>query len=216
MTAALAGTGLIADDLFLMAHHETTGRPYLQPRALGLGLAAGLLAELILMETITIRRQANVAVINRMTASEPLARDVCTVLRSESGPRPIRDWLLFLSRTAAEDVAFRLERAGYLVQANGRTRRRAQRWQPAEAHSAFTSVLRACSALDSTQTLTVHAAVLAGLAGAAGLAFRIDEHASPRATRRLEDVVAQLHPVLRELIYQTQAVVDSAVLAHRA
>ena len=41
----LGGTGLIADDLYLMAHHETSGRHVLQPRALGIGLAGGLLAD---------------------------------------------------------------------------------------------------------------------------------------------------------------------------
>lgn len=50
----LCGTGRLADDLYLMAHHETSGRPLLQPRAAGLGLAGGLLAELILAGAIEI------------------------------------------------------------------------------------------------------------------------------------------------------------------
>jgi hypothetical protein len=45
---ALAGTGLLADDLYLVAHHERTGRPLLAPRAVGLGLAGSLLADLVL------------------------------------------------------------------------------------------------------------------------------------------------------------------------
>jgi hypothetical protein len=44
--ARLRGTGLIADDLYLMAHDDVSGRPFLQPRATGLGLAGGLLAVL--------------------------------------------------------------------------------------------------------------------------------------------------------------------------
>lgn len=32
-TAQLSDTGCIADDLYLLAHHECTGRPHLQPRA---------------------------------------------------------------------------------------------------------------------------------------------------------------------------------------
>ena len=44
----LSGTGRVADDLYLMAHHEISGKPYVQPRALGLGLAGGLLADLML------------------------------------------------------------------------------------------------------------------------------------------------------------------------
>ncbi len=34
-----AGTGPAADDLYLMAHHEPTGRLLLRPRAPGTGLA---------------------------------------------------------------------------------------------------------------------------------------------------------------------------------
>ena len=48
VAAQLAGTGLLADDLYLMAHNDSTGRPYLQPRATGIGLAGALLAELLL------------------------------------------------------------------------------------------------------------------------------------------------------------------------
>jgi hypothetical protein len=40
----LSGTGRLADDLYLLAHHEITGKPHLQPRAAGLGLAGALLA----------------------------------------------------------------------------------------------------------------------------------------------------------------------------
>src|SRR5258708_10794042 len=43
----LGGTGLLADDLWLLAHHEVTGRPLLHTRPLGLGLAAGLLGALM-------------------------------------------------------------------------------------------------------------------------------------------------------------------------
>ena len=43
----LGGTGRVADDLYLIAHHEVSGKPYLSPRAAGIGLAGGLLAELL-------------------------------------------------------------------------------------------------------------------------------------------------------------------------
>ena len=55
MSAGLGGTGRVADDLYLMAHHEVSGRPLLQPRALGTGLAAALLAELMLGGSIVLR-----------------------------------------------------------------------------------------------------------------------------------------------------------------
>ena len=45
MNTGLAGTSLVADDLYLMAHHEVTGKPFVQPRPLGIGLAAALVAD---------------------------------------------------------------------------------------------------------------------------------------------------------------------------
>lgn len=52
LMVALTGTGRLADDIYLLAHHEVSGRPFLQPRAIGLGLASGLLAELALIRAI--------------------------------------------------------------------------------------------------------------------------------------------------------------------
>ena len=52
--ARLSGTGLIADELYLMAHDDMTGRPFLQPRAIVLGLAGGLLAELMLLDKLRL------------------------------------------------------------------------------------------------------------------------------------------------------------------
>ena len=42
MSEGLRGTGLVADDLYLLAHDGQTGRPLLQPRSLGIGLAGAL------------------------------------------------------------------------------------------------------------------------------------------------------------------------------
>src|ERR1017187_8153215 len=55
------GTGRVADDLWLMAHHETIGRPFLQPRPLGIGLAGALLAELMLGGHVVVGSDSTVA-----------------------------------------------------------------------------------------------------------------------------------------------------------
>jgi Golgi phosphoprotein 3 (GPP34) len=55
----LGGTGRVADELYLIAHRELTGRAHLAPRAVGLGLAGGLLAELVLVGAICkLQRQS--------------------------------------------------------------------------------------------------------------------------------------------------------------
>lgn len=212
MSPGLAGTGRLADDVYLLAHHEISGRPYVQPRALGLGLAGGLLGELMLAGHISVWHEDVVAA-GRAVPGEGLTERLLGVLAAERDRHPVRDWLVFVAGTAAGDVAARLEGAGYLRRAGGRWRGR--RWVPVDADSAFAPVLRVRAALDCSRPLTADGAVLAGLAMACGLGFRLAQYTPPRAGRSAGQAVAQLHPGLRELIAQTQAAVDSALLAHR-
>ena len=148
VNAGLAGTGLVADDLYLMAHHDLTGKPLLQPRPLGLGLAGGLLAELMLSGSIGLRYDG-VVLAGRTWPADELARRVCDQIAAEPEPRPLTEWLAYLARTAAPDVAARLERAGYLT-AGPRTGCHGgpAAWIPADPDWAFAPLLRVRSALD--------------------------------------------------------------------
>ena len=62
-TVKLSGTGRVADDLCLLARYEAAGKPHLQPRAAGLGLAGGLLAELVLPGTTRVVRHSYPSVV---------------------------------------------------------------------------------------------------------------------------------------------------------
>ena len=212
--AQLSGTGRLADDLYLLAHHEISGKPHLQPRAAGLGLAGALLAELILSGKIYLRPD-QIMVADRSPPGDGLARSVLGLLVSEPEQHAPRDWLLFLARTAAEDVALRLEQSGYLTRISSRRPWRGQRWIPVDADCAFAPFLRAKSALDSSKPVTAQNAALAGLAAACGLGRQMALYLPPKAHHRLQEAAQQLHPSLRDLITQTQAAVDSALLSHR-
>jgi len=208
----LTGTGRLADDLYLMAHHEISGKPLLQPRAVGLGLAGALLAELMLLGSIRLG-PGGVAVAAPTPPGEPLADSVLRVVLGEPEQRPARDWLLYLARTAAADVARRLARSGYL--ASARRGWRGERWIPVDAECAFVPLARVKSALDPSRPLNVHGAALAGLAGACGLGARLALYLPPKTGRAVTEAVQRLDPEMRELIAQTQAAVDSALLSHR-
>jgi len=214
MRAGLSGTGRVADDLYLMAHHELTGRPFVQPRALGTGLAGGLLAELMLGASIGLGPDGAV-LSSRTWPADELARQVRDQIAAEHEPRLVRDWLLFLARTAADDVAQRLARSGYVTRVGRRVPWRPGRWIPVDPDWAFSPLLRVRAALDPARPLPAYGAVLAGLATACGLGFRLDQYQAS-AGRRLDEALAQLNPRLRELVAQTQAAVDNAVLSHRA
>jgi hypothetical protein len=209
----LGGTGLIADDLYLLAHDDRTGRPSLGPRPLGIGLAGALLAELMLPGNISIGRGGLVAA-HRSAPGDDLGRRVRDEIAAEPDPRPLRDWLLFFARSAAENVACRLERAGSLEHVRSWMPGRPARWVPIDTNVAYAPMLRVRSALDPARPLDPRHAALTGLAGACGLGFRIAQSRKP-GDRSADETIGQLPRQLRHLIAQTQAAVDSAVLSHR-
>ena len=210
--AGLGGTGRVADDLWLMAHHEVSGKPFLQPRPLGIGLAAALLGELILAGGVVLGRDGTVVACGARPG-EDLARQLQDQVAAEPERHPVPDWLLFLAQTAAERVARRLEQAGYVTLA-GRRPWRAGRWVPADPDWAFAPLIRACSALDPVRPFDAGHGALAGLAVACGLGFRLAQYLTP-AGLGLDQTAGRLDPGLRELIAQVQAAVDGAVLSHR-
>jgi hypothetical protein len=209
----LGGTGLVADDLYLLAHDERTGRASIGPRPLGIGLAGALLADLMLGGSIGIGRDGSVTA-HRSWPADDFGRRVRDQIAAEPDPRPPRDWLLFVARGAAEEVASRLERAGYLEHVRSWVPGRPARWVPLDVNLAFAPNLRVGSALDPSRPFDPRAAALTGLAAACGLGFRIAQSRKP-AGRSVDETVGQLLPQLRHLIAQTQAAVDSAVLSHR-
>ncbi|HEV2375990.1 MAG TPA: GPP34 family phosphoprotein [Streptosporangiaceae bacterium] len=210
----LGGTGRLADDLYLLAHHEATGKPHLQPRALGQGLAAGLLAELLMAEAIRVGRGSVVAAGGLMPGDD-VSGLVARRVASEPEPLPVRDWLAFLGQTAARDVARRLEWAGYLTHERCW---RGERWVPVDADCAFAPLTRIGAVLRPSGLPGLEAArhlALAGLAVACGLGHQLWLYLPPDADQRLGAALQWLDPGLRELIAETQAAVDSALLSHR-
>jgi Golgi phosphoprotein 3 (GPP34) len=209
----LAGTGLLADDLYLLAHHDVSGRPFLQPRALGLGLAGGLLAELVLAGRVRV--VPDVVVADRALPRDELACNVVGLLLGERDQHEVGDWLAYLARSAAEGVALRLAGSGYLVREPGRRLRRGARWVPADSDCAFAPLIRVRAVLDPARQAPVSDVMLAGLAVGCGLGSRVLPLGPPGGRSQLEAAVRQLGPDLRALIAQVQAGVDSAVLSQR-
>jgi hypothetical protein len=208
----LGGTGRIADDLWLIAHHEVSGRAHLQPRALGFGLAGGLLCELLLDGAITIA--AGTITAGQARPGDQLAGHVLGRIAAEGQVHPVRDWLAFLGRTGPGEVAARLAACGYLIPAPRRPWR-AARWVPADPDCAFAPVARVKSALDPARPVLVTSVVLAALAAACGLEPRLGLYLPSGSRARIEVMTRLLDPGLGEVITQVQAAVDAALLAHR-
>jgi len=220
----LAGTGLVADELWLIGHHEVTGRPHLSLRALGVGLAGGLLAELMTAQVPAVivhngyvrplyhRNGEPVARFAR--PGEPVAGRVLDLIMSERAPLSARDWLLFLGATAAADVAGRLELSGYVARPSGRRLWRDPPPVPVDRNWSHCALLRAHAALEAGRELTQYNALLAGLVLACGLGFRFADFPGAPG-RAAEEATRALPRPLRELIAQVQLTGDQAVLSTR-
>ncbi|HET9899357.1 MAG TPA: GPP34 family phosphoprotein [Streptosporangiaceae bacterium] len=193
---ALTGTGRLADDIYLLAHHEVSGKPFLQPRAIGLGLAGGLLAELVLIRAIRVSGDG-VAATSRVRPQDGLTPAVHLQVLGERQRHCTGDWLAFLAQTATEDVARRLEHSGYLALAQSRRPWRAARWVPVDADCAFAPLIRVKAALDPVRSGGQESTALAGLAVACGLGPRLLAYGPPGARRQLDERIRQLSPDLR-------------------
>jgi hypothetical protein len=220
----LPGTGRIADDLYLIAHHEITGKPYLSKRATGTAMAAGLLAELMATEIpaialdrggILLHYRSNGGSGSRyVRPGEPATAYVLDQIMAEPVPRPVRDWLQYLGKSSVAQVAVRLERAGYVTRAATRIPWLAGRPVPVESDSPRCALLRAHAVLDETRPLTRYSALLYGVTVACGLGFRFSELSKP-ATRSAEDATRMLTRPLHRLIAHVQLAADAAVLSNR-
>ena len=217
--APLHGTGRLADEFFLIAHDDVSGKPRLADRLLGLGLAGALLGELAMEKWIDLRAGV-VSVAERSgTASAPseaLAARMFEYLRAEE--HPVRTWLAFFARTARDDVAARLTDAG-LVARHGRKRPwQAGGWTPTSANAAALPAAQLVTQLVRGRALSEQQTVLVGLLRATGLDQAVlweARQSAPNTVRHLGEAVAALKPPLTELIGQTEAAVGAAVASHR-
>lgn len=235
----LAGTGRVGDDLWLVGHDDRTGRPQLPRRHLGLGLAAGLLAELMLGPPALTSDGAHPAAstghqwraaggsiclrhgyvmitggARRAEPEESLSGRVRGLIAGEPDPYPVIDWLRLLARTAAQDIAERLAGDGYLARARPMLPWHPPRYVPADSDAAFAAIGRVRAALDPAGPYSAREVTLAGLADATRLNHRLDHDLSP-ARDTIGHALALLPPDLYELVRQTRAAVDRIVLAHR-
>ncbi len=212
MTAPL----LLADDFFLTAHHDVTGKPRTAGRAIGLGLAGALLAELMLAGRITTEAGL-VVVTSRQPPQDALAHTVLDQLSGERQRHNLRTWLAYLAQTATERVGARLERAGWVTRLQSRRFLKTEvRWVPVDMTAAATPGALLRLQIQREHPLDVPEIVLAGLVDAAGLNQIVLWGVTPRTVQYRDSCVANLAPPLRELLAETKAAVGNTVLTHRA
>ncbi len=204
---------LVADEFFLVAHNDIGGKARLHPAATGLGLAGGLLGELVLYGHIMVV-DGDLSVVDRRPPADALAHTVLDQLVGEAQHRSVRTWLSFLAQSATTSVGERLSRAGVLRRRESRRLLRTTvGYVPVDPNAAAWPTTRLRVLLErSDPPPTLADAVLLGLIAAAGLDREVLWSTGPRAQHRLTSLVAALPAPLKELVAHTEAAVGAAVL----
>jgi hypothetical protein len=211
---------VLADQFFLIAHEDRTGRSRLHPRATGLGLAAALLAELVLEHRLRIF-DGDLYIENQQPPRDALDHDNLDLLVAQPQHRDVRTWLAFLAQDAAVKVGERMTRTGALEPVTRRkmlstqtlymptneTQRNAAAWAP----------MRLANLLVRGLEMTVGDRMLAGLVVATGLTRHVlwDFEVHRHALLLLPSAIASLPGDLRELIEYTEASVGSVLTVGR-
>jgi Golgi phosphoprotein 3 GPP34 len=205
----------LADQLFLAAHDDVTGRPRQRPRAIGLGLAGALLGELMLAGKITVEGGLMVPTAG-YAPPDALAHAVLDQLTAERERHGVRTWIAYLGQSATQRVAARLERKGHVREVEVRRLLRVEvRWAPTDMSTAATPGALLRHHLDHRQPLEIGEIALAGLVEAIGLSPVVLWGVQSRTVEYRDWCVSTLAAPLRALIAETTAAVGAAVLSHR-
>ncbi len=208
------GTRLLADEFFLLAHDDATGKSRLHPTVSGIGLAGALLGEQILFGRVDVR-EGWIVVVDRYDLPDALAQAVLDRLAAQQQPQTVRTWLRSLAETAHDDVAMRLAADGVVTRAKSRWPVRGERWVPADMSRAAWPAARLRMLLAKSESMTTPDVALAGLAVACGLGAQLLWDTPPEARQYLDYLGFTLAEPLRELTRHTETAVGDAVLSRR-
>jgi hypothetical protein len=216
----LGSGGVLADQFYLIAHEDRTGRSRLHPRATGIGLAASLLGELILDNKLRIFA-GDLEIVSNHPPRDGLDHAVLDLLIAQPQHRDVRTWLAYLSQDAADRVGQRLERSGAVESV---TRRRMLSTQTfympnneLQRNAAAWAPMRLANILVRGLDMSITDRVLAGLIAATGLTRHVlwDFEAHRSAFSVLPNTVAALPEDLRQLVEHTEASVGSVLAVGR-
>lgn len=206
----------LADEFFLLALDDRTGRSLLSPRVLGLGLAGALLVELIIERKITVQRD-RIVVLDRQPSADPLGQRILAHLAGELSEHEVRTWLVYLARDAREQVATRLRRAGHIRQEQVRRLWRSEVvYPPTDLNAAALPRARLVHSLTRRLPMPWAEVALAGLAVATGLDSHLLYTADDAAGEYLRHLIEHLPSPVHVLVWHAHAAVGDAVITGRA
>lgn len=207
---------LIATDFFRIAHDDVTGRPIVHRSPLDLGLAAGLVAELMWAQAVYVQHGLLLLATPPVSLPDVVSQSLYERLLIEGRQHDVSRWLTTLSATCYEQVAARLVCSGQVRPTTVRRLLRTQvRYVPTDMKTAAMPMAGLSWRLRHRHQLDHRDLFLAALAQATGLIGRVLDGADRDATANLEHALTLLPAPLAELVTHTEALVGVAVLAYQ-
>lgn len=191
----------VAADLFLAAHDMNSGKLVLAEAPLGVSLAGGLLADLILSRCV-VAQEGQLLVGERLKPPDEAARFLVDDLsmRVGAGWAPMRDWVIWYRASAFELVATRMLQAGLVTaQQHRRFGRTSVRYLPANPGEAFIRSQRISSYLRNgveLEPLDVLYAELALMVDGGGRQLGLSEADRPIIDREVERLPVEMRDLL--------------------
>jgi hypothetical protein len=214
--AAFRQAMLLADAYYLVAHDDVTGQPRAGARAVGLGVAAAVLGELILTESLDIQPGGKVWMSRHQRPADRAQGMAVDFLDAEQ--HPLRTWLEFFSSPhvdLAAQVAERLERRGILRRVERRKLLRTQvGWVPVDTNFAAMPAVHLWQLFSKPQPVEQFEQVICGLVVASGLAGQVWWDRMP--TAELDYYIHHLPVPFRELVKHLEAAVAYKAAVGRA
>ena len=207
---------VLADDFFRLAHNDTTGKPLLHSQAMGLGLAAALLGELLGEQKIYLR-QGRLYGWQSGPPSDALTHAVLDQIQAQPSHTEVSTWLKFLAVNAYEDVAVRLWKAGHLRPVSTRRllRQTQTTWVPTNLITAARPRLTLAAVLSRGAAVRWDQGVLLCLAAATDLDIHLLRDLPAAAGDHLARLCGSAPQDVRELAAIPAAAVAEAVLSYR-
>ncbi len=206
----------LADDFYLIGLDGRTNRPRLHAKAMGLGVAAALMAELVLNNYIQIH-QNRILVASRHYAPE--AREhadmLSAIIAEPQHQLPV--WLSYFAQTSVEIVQERLVAHRFLhVESRGVLRSK-QTYVAEDPMSVEWRSLRIARIISKRDIRTWEDLAIIGLIVATGLTDNVMWNAAAEDRENLLIILRYLNdePSLHALITQVETLIAAAVLSQR-
>lgn len=206
----------LADELFLIAHDDYSGKSVTATNLLEAALSAAVIGELILDRRISVVRN-EVFVADHRVWQEPVTDRVLGEMVHRGDGHAVRSWITFLQPQILERVGDRLVSAGMVRRetSRGLTLRTTVRWPGIDPNRVARPRIRLTATLErSDQPLDFRTTTLASLVNSAGMTRVLNLH-DRSVLKRIAAARRLLPAELGDLLDAVDAAMSAQALAVR-